>query len=109
MNDNPDFQVGNKFQYAGLHYRILPGNRCPGDRVIEFSTDGGKTWHRPAIAHGIIMYEFKCAVEAHNYPHPSYRGHYKLMNAYAGAIARGWRSVAIEIEGERRILAETTK
>jgi hypothetical protein len=104
--NNPDFVIGSTFEHAGCLYRVLAGNRCAGDKVIEISLDGGSSWWRPPIAHGIIMYEFKSEVEENNYPWPTGRGRYKLKDAYEGAIEQGWRSEAAKIDEERRAKSE---
>src|SRR6266446_2318752 len=98
---NPDFIVGNTFEHAGCRYRIRPGKNGPGDKVIEISLDGGGHWWIPPIAHGLIMFEFKCEVEENNYPPPA-MGNRKLKLAYAATEPRGWRAVQVEIAGERR-------
>lgn len=97
------FYAGQEFEFDGVQYRILPGNRCRDDLVLEFRVVG---WHRPKIAHTLILCDFKFQVEQNNYgPNGKIqkaRGGWYLIDAIKSACHRnGWRVVANRIENER--------
>lgn len=101
-----NFYSGQSFEYASVRYRVRNGNRCEGDLVIEFSTDGGRSWHRPAIAHTLILIDFKYQVEENNYGalgkiKRGGLGGWKLLQAIMAAVSNGWESEAEKIKRER--------
>lgn len=78
------FHAGQEFEHCGVRYRIRAGNRRPvGDLIIEFQVVG---WHRPTIAHTLILAAFKYQVEEHNYPRPHYLGGKKLIDALLSSM-----------------------
>jgi hypothetical protein len=101
IGGNPDFVIGNVFEYGGIMYCVVKGRNADGDKILMMSFDGGKTWHMPTIAHGLIFYEFKCEVEENNYKRPQFMGDDKLKQAYEASTKTGWRIEARIIEGER--------
>lgn len=99
-----DFYVGSTFTYGGVSYRVLAGRYCDGDMIIEFSTDSGQTWHRPHIAHTLILAEFKYYVEENNYPRSDrWKGGQYLLDAITRATAdgTGWQAEAERIARQR--------
>jgi hypothetical protein len=97
------FAPGQEFERNGVQYRVLSGDRCEGDMVLEFRVAG---WHRPTIAHSLIAIEFKFQVEQNNYgPNGKLRkggrGGWMLIDAIKEACRYGWESVAERILGER--------
>lgn len=98
------FEPGAVFEYGGVCYRVRKGNRCDGDMVIEFCVTG---WHRPTIAHTLILSEFKFQVDHNNYgPNGKIRrggrGGWMLIDAIKEACRYGWEGVAARIFGERQ-------
>ncbi len=93
------FVAGQEFEFDGVQYRVLAGNRRKGDLVLEFRVVG---WHRPMIAHTLILAAFKFQVEENNYPRPRFRGGYKLLDAIKEACKYGWKSVVDRIANERK-------
>jgi hypothetical protein len=99
------FIVGMEFEHGGILYRVLKGNRREGDMVLEFRTVQ-VGWHRPRIAHTMILLDFKYQVEENNYPKPRYQGGEKLMKAMWYAVLEGWELQAAEIAQERVALVD---
>lgn len=97
------FHAGQEFSYAGVQYRVLQGTRCDGDLVIEFSLPPG--WHRPAIAHTLILAEFKYQVEENNYGAEGKvqrgQGGWYLLSAIKEACDFGWAHVAQRVKDQR--------
>lgn len=102
-----DFHVGQTFEHERVLYRVLKGDRCDGDMVIQFSTDAGKNWHQPGIAHLLVLTALKFEVEENNYgKHGKIKramGGRKLLNALSDACYRQpWPEVAERIDDERK-------
>ena len=101
------FPVGWTLSKDGIHYRVMLGNRCHGDRVIEIKTDG---WVRPRIAHTLLMADFKYQVEENNYGSGENgspigkvqcgSGWNYLKWALIDAFHAGWEAVAARIDRE---------
>lgn len=96
------FYAGQVFDHEGVRYRIIKGNRCDGDLIIEFSCVG---WCRPTIAHNQILTDFKYQVEENNYGNNGKvtrgRGGLYLMESIWRACQNGWRSEAAMTRRQR--------
>lgn len=96
------FYAGQTFAHDGIQYRVLEGTRCKGDLVLEFFLNG---WHRPKIAHTLILAAFKHQVEENNYgPEGQIKraegGRY-LLKSIERACVGGWQLEAETIQQER--------
>ena len=102
------FYAGQQFERDGIEYRVLPGNRCDGDLVIEFKVNG---WHRPKIAHTMILTAFKFQVEENNYGQSgkvkSGRGGWYLLEKIKRACLYGWQQEVDAIAQQRHVLEAT--
>jgi len=103
------FYAGQTFNYKSVEYRVIEGNRCDGDLVLEFRVNG---WHRPTIAHTMILAAFKHQVEENNYG-PSGKisrgqGGQYLLDAITRACKNGWRLEA-EVINQQRIAMTAKK
>lgn len=96
------FYAGQTFVHDNVSYRILKGNRCDGDLVIEFMVNG---WHRPKIAHTLILENFKFQVEENNYGSNGKikkgRGGWYLLDSVRSAAMNGWEDDALKIIRQR--------
>jgi hypothetical protein len=97
------FWPGQEFEHDGVQYRVLVGDRCEDDMVLEFRVAG---WHRPKIAHSLIAVEFKFQVEENNYGRHGKikrggRGGWMLIDAIKEACRYGWETVAERIAKQR--------
>lgn len=105
MLTKQQFYAGQVFVHDGIEYRILAGNRCAGDLVLEFRQlyNG---WFRPKIAHTLILVAFKSQVEENNYgPHGEVKpgnGYRYLWWALRSAAMDGWQGAASRVLGEAR-------
>ena len=103
------FYAGQSFSSHNgrIEYRILAGDRCDGDLVLEFRIDRGN-WIMPRIEHTLILATFKGQVEENNYPQSKgYEGCWRLLKAIGNAVlCNDWKAEAKKIEGERRAKAE---
>ncbi len=101
------FLPGQQFSHDGVWYRILAGNRCEGDMIIEFSLDG-QDWHRPRISHAQILISFKFSVEENNYGTAGKvkrgRGGWYLLDSIKSACLNGWEAESNRTETDRRKL-----
>lgn len=100
------FYAGQEFEHDGVQYRVLAGRHCEGDLVIQFRVAG---WHQPAIAHSLILTDFKFQVEENNYGRNGKikrgkQGGWYLIEALKSACrpSNGWRIVASRIKNERK-------
>lgn len=99
-----NFEAGQFFSYKGVDYRIINGKNGKGDLVIEFRVNGG-AWHRPHIAHTMILTSFKFQVEQNNYGENGSvkkgRGGWYLLDKLKRACIHGWKQEAECIEKQR--------
>lgn len=105
------FYAGQVGSYDGIEYRILEGNRKPGDLVLEFRLPGSD-WHRPKMSHTFILTALKYQVEENNYPPIlGYLGGAKFWQAIKRACISSWRqeaeAVALEANAAKKRRQET--
>lgn len=100
-----NFEPGLQFVHDRVCYRVVSGDRCEGDMVIEFSLDGVR-WHRPSIAHSEILISFKFQVEENNYGANGKvkrgRGGWYLLDSIKSACRNGWEAEAKRIREQRQ-------
>lgn len=95
------FSVGDQFMKDGIEYRVVAGNRCDGDMVIEWRQIR-QGWHRPSLSHTFILTSFKYQVEQNNYGVNGKikrgKGGRYLLEAVEGACLHGWEHEVLKVE-----------
>ena len=96
------FAAGDNMELAGLPFRVITGNKAPGDLRIDWYAPSGE-WVPIPMSALFMLFDFFWENEHILYP-PSrgYKGGEKLTQALRQAQKHGWRAATDELEAERR-------
>lgn len=97
-----DFTAGEHGEVSGFRYRIVEGQKKPGDLVLEIFN--GERWVKVSMELGGFLADFHYQVEDHLYPRTSgHKGGEKYFEHMRRAVKNGWRFASAILTSERTL------
>jgi len=98
------FQIGDKGDLSGVHWRIEEGRKGPEDKVLEIVVP---EVCKVPMGLGLLMAQFFFDNEEHLYPQAyGYRGGFLYLDVCAKAALQGWEAGTAELDRLRGLASD---